>query len=223
MRKNMPYWTLKLSFLLLFCMITYQSDAQYFEGKIRYKVQYHTNAPGITAEDFSRWNGSSWDTYIKDGNTKTNYNGHLLKWQLIDVKNKRIYVKRDTPNYIVEIDATKPIDKKLKRVKIKDTSKEILGYKCMEISYKIGKIKYKYYYSPELIDSNPENLKAFEYEKIGEIAEIINGATVLGAEIKYPGSRMEYEAVNIEFTELDSSLFELPANAEVRQASEIQM
>lgn len=195
-----------LTFLLVFFMVQVIS-AQSFEGTLVYKCSYKSKNPEVTNEQLSALVGSKLQYHIKDGSYTTRTNGTVVKGQLYDKKENKLYTKLSSTEVVYWDDAGKNPDPVLK-AEIKKGVTEILGYKCDELTLFCNLGEQKYYYSSRL----PVDAELFSKHKYSNMYEYLKRAhsVPLKMILNNKDFTMEAEAEEITPTELKSSLFKLP-------------
>lgn len=136
-------------------------NAQSFEGKILYKMNYESKVANYPSENLNRLMGTTQVYMIKDRNYKSIYNGLFIKWQLYrgdENKGYTLTAKSDTLYYE---DYSKNKDKALS-YEIKKNQDTIMGIPCDLIIVKAEKSTTSFYFNSDY-KINSELFKQHNY------------------------------------------------------------
>lgn len=193
--------------IIAYFLISTNTFAQNFEGKISYKNIYKSKVPNIADQQWTSMLGSSQEYFIKNENYKSVGNGTLAQWQLYINSENKLYSKMSNSESAIWNDASVQGDEILK-VEINKNILEILGQKCDEIIFTCKSGIQKYYYSSEQhIDA-----KQFENHKFGNWFDYLSKSNALPLKSVIDNAQFTLESIATEIKpmKLETTIFELP-------------
>lgn len=204
---------LKLLFILT--LITTNTLAQDFEGKIIYQNSYKSKIPNISDQQFSSMMGTSQEYIIKDGNYKSTTNGTFAQWQLYIHKDNKLYNKMTNTATILWNDGATNSDEVIK-AEVNKNAIEILGRKCDELILTCKSGVQKYYYNAEL----KVTPALFVNHKFGNWNQVMARTNSIPLRILIDNQQftLECNAVEVQAKKLDAKLFELPAGSKLEKS-----
>jgi len=115
--------------VLLFCLVGYFAQAQYFEGKVIYRNIVTSKTPGLTDSALTALIGNEEIYYIKGGFYESLTNGAGFSMQLYDHRNNRMYFKKQEVDTVYWLDAGKSSEKPV-NYDIREDAETVLGKRC---------------------------------------------------------------------------------------------
>ena len=119
-----------------------------FEGKITYRVRYHSRIPNVTSDQLSEMMGTEQDFFYKAGNYKSVVNGTTMEYMLYIADSSKMYMKMVNMDLLMRTDATKETDQIL-HTQLNKNADTILGFVCDELIMKAKNSTHKYYFNAD--------------------------------------------------------------------------
>lgn len=191
----------------LVTLISLNSSAQYFEGKIIYNVTYKSKSPQVTNEQLATMLGTRQQYFVKGGDYKTISNGTLGEWQLYIHSENRLYNKEPDSKVLHWNDGS-IYDDPVLSAEVNKNVTEILGYKCDELILTCKSGVQKYYFSNLL----GVDYLLYEKHKYGNYDKYTSTAKALPLKLVIETKMfiMESVATEVHPQELYKELFVLP-------------
>jgi hypothetical protein len=198
------------SVLLALLFTTLTGFAQNFEGKIEFANTYKTLTPNVPESQWEMMMGSKMDYYIKNGFYKTITNGKLMKWQVYNQKENKLYTKLSSTEKIMWNDGAENTDQVIK-AEINKGVKEIMGFLCDELVLTCKSGTQKYYFHPAF-SVDPAHFAQHKYSNWNEFISR-SRALPLKMIIQNPNFIMESTAISYSKEKVSQKIFELPSGA----------
>jgi len=196
-----------LIFCLVFWVMGITASAQYFEGKITYKVAYISRTAGLTNDQFASLMGDTQEYFIKGSHYKSVFNGKLMQWGLYVPADLKMYTKMANSETILWNDVGLNTDEVLK-AELNKNKEIVLGYPCDELILTCKSGVQKFYFHSSLgVDP-----ALFVQHKYGNWYDYVSRAKALHLKsvIETPQFVMESIATDVKPMKLDDGLFTLP-------------
>ena len=206
----------QLALTLLAILLVTASFGQSFEGIIIYDMVWRSKMPNVTDEQCTEMMGKVHAYYMKGGDYKSTGNGTFFQSQIYVNKDNKLYYKWSNSPTLFYEDCAGNTDEVITS-KLSKGVIEILGYTCDELvlTCKTGVQKYYFSSDPNLkIDA-----KLFVNFNYGNWYNVVSktNSVPLKQVIDNPQFTVESTATRITLQKLDSSLFQLPADAQIEK------
>lgn len=201
---------MKLFPLVVAILFSVTAVGQTFEGEIIYENTYKSKVAGVSDELFTTMMGSIQTYYIKNGDYKSIANGSFFQWMLYVNKDNKLYTKMANSENLLWNDGAENNDEVL-TAQVNKGVTEILGYVCDELILTCKSGVQKYYFSAEIsVDA-----KLFVNHKFGNWHDFISKSNALPLKSIVESEQFSLVSVakQVKSVELDTTIFELPANA----------
>lgn len=188
-------------------LLSLNINAQSFEGKVTYQVNFKTKEATTSNEDWGKMLGTSHEYYVKGADYYANMGGTLFEWQrYVSVTNK-YYFKLGNSNKMYWSDAALNKTPGVFIAHNKAVTK-VLGHICDELIYKTKTGTHTYYFSVDF----PIDSKLFINHKYGDWYEYLSRSNALPLKeiVDSDDFLMEMVATEIIPSKLESSIFQLP-------------
>ena len=201
--------------LLSVCLCSGLCNAQYFEGKIVYELNYQTDNNAMSNQQWQTSLGSKQVYVIKGGNYKSSVNGVLVDWELYVNSENRVYQKLGESEVAFWSDAAANPDS-IYSIDINKKAAKILDYKCDEITMKTSSGVQKLYFNKSLkVDP-----ALYENHHYGNWSAYLKAAGALPLKMIVITEDLTIESTAIEVLEMaiDDSELTLPEGMPIQES-----
>jgi hypothetical protein len=117
-----------------YLLISLDSDAQFFSGKITYADSFKSKTPDISSEDLEKYIGAKRELYIQNSFYKDVHSGELKSVMIYRGESNRLYDYSLVSDTVYWVNALSDTLSKISYSKIDDSNEIILGLKCKKIT-----------------------------------------------------------------------------------------
>jgi hypothetical protein len=184
-------------------------STKYFEGNIKYKIEYGLKTDKLTAEYMVKTFGKTADVYFKDGNIYETYDGGVIIEELYRIADNKNYVRYSgvSADTLKWVSCTLP-GQEILNYEIKPKQQIILGVVCDEYISQYKNKTVTYYFNADTLQVNPDRYKQFTLTN-KDINTARMKANYLKFKLDYRDFWVTFTATEINAQTVDSKMFDI--------------
>lgn|ERR1700741_198138 len=186
-------------------------STKYFEGNIKYKIEYGLKTDKLTAGHLAKIFGKTANAYFKDGNIYETYDGGPIIEELYRITDNKNYVR-----YTASADTLKWVSctlpgQEILSYEIKPKQQTVLGIVCDEYISQYKNKTVTYYFNADTLQLNPDWYKQFTLTN-KNINTARTKSYYLKFKLDYSDFWVSFTAISINAQAVDSKMFDIKPN-----------